>query len=166
MDHPEQETPLQKRIEGRIIAIDYGHARIGLAISDVFGITGHALETIPGDKIAERASKKIRNAIEKIEKEKSYIIDTIVLGLPLNMNGSESERSKEVRRIHECITTLLPTKTILLFDERLTSKQAERSMKETGHLNRKDRSKKVDAVAALLLLQSYLDSKLFNKKII
>ncbi len=150
-------TPLKKR-SGRVLAVDYGHVRIGLAISDPFGIAGQLLKNIQGDKKIAKTTKKIETALLLLEKEKGFLIDTIIIGLPLNLNGTESERSKEVREVASLLILLFPEKKVLCFDERLTSLQAERVMKETGQLSRKERAKQVDSIAALILLQSYLDT--------
>ncbi len=152
------DTPAPQKRSGRVLSIDYGHARIGLAISDIFGMTGQALDTIPGDKKPEKAAKKIHDQVILLEKQKGWNIDTIIVGLPLHLTGVESERSKETRCLSESLQTLFPNKNIRLFDERLTSLQAERSMKEMGQLSRKERAQKVDSISALILLQSYLDS--------
>ncbi len=157
MNFESQEAP-QKIASGRVLSVDYGHARIGLAVSDIFGIMGNALDTIPGDKKPERAAKKIHEKIIQFEKEKGYKIGTVVIGLPLHLKGVESERSKEVRTLVQALEKLAPNIQCVLFDERLTSLQAERAMKELGQLSRKERAQKVDSISALILLQSYLDS--------
>ncbi len=151
-------TPLFKDAAKRALSVDFGHARIGLAVSDSTWTIAQPLATIQGDKKPAKAAKNTFQAIQQLEKEKKYRIDTIIIGLPLNMNGTESERSKEVRQFFEALKALIPDVNIVLFDERLTSLQAERAMKEMPSMTRKDRAKKVDSVSSIILLQSYLDS--------
>ena len=155
--------PEKKEKKGRTLAIDYGHARIGLALSDSLAMIALPLENIPGDKKPQRAAKTIHREIERLEQEKQCLIDTIVIGLPLHLNGTESPRSLEVKILLEELKKLQPTKTILLFDERFTTLQADRAMKEMGNLTRKQRAGKVDSVSSIILLQSYLDNLSLKK---
>ena len=142
----------------RVLALDFGHARIGVAVSDGSRLFAQPLETIQGDKNPVKAAKKTFEAIQAICASKGYQFDTVIIGLPLNMNGTESERSREVKIYADALKKMIPDCAIVLFDERMTSLQAERSMKEMSSMKRKDRAKKVDSVSSLILLQSYLDS--------
>ncbi|HRW58183.1 MAG TPA: Holliday junction resolvase RuvX [Chlamydiales bacterium] len=138
---------------GRILAIDYGKARIGLAITDENQIMALPLKVI-------KALPSHLHTIEAILNEvSSYLptITTIIIGLPLHLDGRESDMSQTVRQF----ASLFEQKTdipIHLIDERLTSKVAERSLMEIKQ-NRKKRSQSIDAVAASIFLQNYLDRK-------
>lgn len=135
---------------GRILAIDYGSRRMGLAVSDPLGITAQGLETL------ERKNKRADfGRLERIVRE--YQVREIVLGNPLRMSGQEGTQSQkvaefagELRRRFE-----LP---VHLWDERLTSAEANRLLREAD-LSTKKRAKAVDRMAAVLILQSFLQSR-------
>lgn len=133
----------------RILALDHGTRRIGVAVSDELKMIAQPVEFIPAVPYAaflDRLKVLIR------EKE----VELILVGMPRNMDGSYGEAALRVR---EFITVLKETITvpIKVWDERLTSKQAERLLIE-GEVRRQDRKGKIDKTAAALLLQSYLDS--------
>lgn len=133
----------------RILALDHGTRRIGVAVSDELKMIAQPIEFIPAvpfTAFLDRLKVLIR------EKE----VELILIGMPRNMDGSYGEAATRVR---EFITVLQETITIPLkvWDERLTSRQAERLLIE-GNVGRKDRKGKIDKTAAALLLQSYLDS--------
>ncbi len=132
----------------RILGIDYGEKRIGLAISDPLGITAQGLPTIEYSNIQE-ALQKIMTIIS--EKE----IGEIVIGLPKHMNNSLGESARAVLSFGERLKTHtgIPVKTL---DERLTTARAHKAMLE-GNLSRKQRNDRVDMIAAQLILQNYLD---------
>lgn len=135
----------------RIVAIDYGMVRIGLALSDERKIIASPLMIL----IAE---KKMEHTVSKLLKELGgYQIEEIVIGMPLLMNGKQGLLADEVKAFIEILKqqTSIP---VITWDERLTTVQAERSMREGG-MTRKQRSKVVDTVSAVILLQSYLDYK-------
>jgi len=127
---------------GRIAAIDFGLKRIGIAISDERQKIAFPLETVPN--VAE---------IQKVLKK--YSITLILVGLPLLLSGKEGDMAAAVKKFAKDLeeTTKIPVK---LIDERFSSKIAEQSLREI-HLNRKERSAKMDATTAAMLLQSYLD---------
>ena len=138
----------------RVIGIDYGEKRTGIAVSDPFGWTAQGLEVVTGD--ANKAAARIAELI------KQYESDTVVVGYPLNMNGSEGFMAG---RTNEFITEL-QNKTggenikIIKWDERLSSAEAARAIKETGGrpTSRKTREKgDLDVRSAAIILQSYLD---------
>jgi putative Holliday junction resolvase len=135
----------------RILAVDFGHVRIGLAISDPLHIIASPLDTIQGSKKPELAAKNVSEEINK----KKMDIEQIIVGLPLHLNGHESERSTEVRAFAVALEKESGIR-VVLFDERLTSVQAERLMKE-AQMTRKERSSSVDGVSSTILLQSFLD---------
>ena len=134
----------------RIMGIDYGTRRIGIAISDELLITAQGADSI------ER--KDLRSDFAKINGlVNENGVSEIVVGLPLNMDGTYSAKTKEVVEFLDRLakTVNVPVKT---WDERLTSVQAERSMLE-GDLSRAKRRKLIDKLAAQFILQSYLDSR-------
>ncbi len=134
---------------GRIAAIDFGMARIGIALSDERKVIALPNCVLPAHKNLEESVKAI------CEKLSTFgAIETIIVGLPLLMTGKESPMSQIVRAFAELLEKLSGIRTVL-FDERLTSVQADRALKE--HMTRKKRSKVIDAVAASTLLQSFLD---------
>jgi putative Holliday junction resolvase len=139
----------------RILAIDFGMARLGIAISDESKILAMPLMTFPAEKKSEHTVAKLAEMLAKHQKENRYSISLIVIGLPLLMSGKIGFLADEVKHFAQLLeaATSYPT---LLWDERLTSVQADRALRE-GQLTRKKRSKAVDTVAATLILQSYLD---------
>ena len=124
----------------RLLGVDFGHVRIGLAMSDPLQIIASPLATIQGSKNPRIAAKDIGQ---------------IIVGLPLHLNGKESERSTQVRAFAVALEEQSGIK-VQLFDERLTSVQAERLMKQ-AEMTRKKRSSLVDGVSSTILLQSFLD---------
>jgi len=131
----------------RVLAVDYGERRTGIAVSDEIGITAQGLETIE-----VKDESEILSRVAQIAKETGA--GTIVVGLPLNMDGTESEKSMKVREFGALLAeeTSLP---VLFRDERMTSKQAQRVMHE---LNKKTFKNKpmIDRISATLILQEYL----------
>ena len=134
----------------RIMGLDFGTKRIGVAVSDELLLTAQGRETIQ--------RKELKSDLSLI---KSMIdadgVSEVVVGLPLNMNGTYSEKTKEaVSFVDELTKTVsVPVKT---WDERLTSMQADRAMLE-GDMSRAKRRKLSDRLAAQIILQSYLDSR-------
>ena len=134
----------------RILGLDVGSKTIGVAISDPLGWTAQGIDTI------RRKNKE--QDIELVHKIcKDYGVETIVIGLPKNMNGTIGESGERVLALAELIKekTNLP---IEMWDERLTTVAAERSLIE-GDVSRKKRKKVIDMLAAVIILQGYLDSK-------
>lgn len=133
----------------RILGIDYGTVRVGLAISDPMGIIAHPLETVQ--------VTSLKNTVEAIaliiEKNK---IEKIVIGLPKHMSGDESDSSKKARELGTALQerTKLP---LIYYDERMSTCAAERAMIEAD-VSRKKRKEKIDTVAASIILQAYLDT--------
>ncbi|MDN3513425.1 MAG: Holliday junction resolvase RuvX [Candidatus Brocadia sp.] len=132
----------------RIMGIDYGEKRIGVAISDPLGIIAQGLPTIEYTNVPE-ALQKITNIVR--EKEATEI----VVGLPKHMNNSLGEKAHAVLSFVDLLKkhTGIPINTI---DERLSTVRAHRAMLE-GDLSRKKRKERVDMIAAQLILQDYLD---------
>lgn len=134
----------------RTLAIDYGDVRIGVAVSDALGVTAQGLETIPN-----KGKKGVLEALKKVASE--YGVTEVVIGLPVNMDGTLGPRAKGVNDLVPVLEEALgvPVKT---WDERLSSRQVERLMLEGG-LSRQKRREKSDRMAATLILQSYLESR-------
>ena len=134
----------------RILAIDYGEKRIGLAISDPLGYTAQGIKTLKN-----LGRKQVMAALVSICKEKE--IKEIVIGLPINMNGSHGPKAEEILKFIPILEEEVgvPVKT---WDERLTSREAGRLMIEEG-LSRERQKQNSDRLAATLILQSYLESK-------
>ncbi|ADI38466.1 putative Holliday junction resolvase [Waddlia chondrophila 2032/99] len=141
----------------RIIGIDYGMKRIGLAISDETHLIASAIETFEASKKMEETVAALVKRLEEHQKEKGYELKEIVVGFPLKMNGKAGFISDEVTLFAETLSKALSI-PIIKWDERLTSVQAERAMME-GSYNRKKRTKKLDQISAVIILQNYLDSK-------
>ncbi len=134
----------------RILGIDYGAARVGVAVSDPLGFTAQGLETIQN-----RGKKAVFEALGKICVE--YAVGEIVIGLPINMNGTIGPQAQAIKDLIPELEAALkvPVKT---WDERLSSRQVERFMLEGG-LSRQKRKDNSDRLAATLILQTYIESK-------
>jgi putative holliday junction resolvase len=139
----------------RIIGIDYGLARIGLAVSDESKTIALPLATVTCEKKTEDTAKKLLLQIENHQKQQNYEVSEIVIGLPLMMSGKTGFLADEAKYFAELLRKFVPC-SIVTWDERLTSVQAERSMRE-GNMTRKKRAQTVDNVAARIILQNYLD---------
>ncbi|MFH1046596.1 MAG: Holliday junction resolvase RuvX [Candidatus Omnitrophota bacterium] len=134
----------------RILALDVGEKNIGLALSDPLGLTAQALPTLIRRDQAQDL-KEISSLIKKND------VGEVVVGLPLNLDGSEG---KNAQRIKLFVEELKKETAVLLklWDERLTTMQAQRIML-VADISRKKRKAKIDQLAAQLILQSYLDAK-------
>lgn len=133
----------------RILALDLGEKRIGLALSDELGLTAQGLPTL--------SRKNIKDDIVSIRKVITEGgVDEILVGWPLNLNGSENRQTKFVSEFMEVLKKNfnLPIKS---YDERLTSLMVEKSMLE-ANLSRSKRKNLADKLSAQVILQSYLDS--------
>ncbi len=135
--------------KGRLLGVDYGSVRIGLSVSDPDRFLASPLETYPRRDPA-RDADFFRRLIER------EAIVAIVLGLPVHLNGRESQKSQEVRQFATWLgeTTGLP---IVFWDERFTTVEAESALWQAG-LTHRQRQARRDRVAAQVLLQSYLDA--------
>lgn len=134
---------------GRILAIDYGTKRIGLAVSDPLQIFASPLTTV--------SSSEFDSFIDEYFKREE--VDTIVIGYPMQMNNQPSQSVKHINPFIKKLKNKYPEKYIHLADERFTSQMALRTMIEGG-LKKKDRMDKamVDKISASIILQSFLDS--------
>lgn len=149
---------MKTKEKSRIVGIDYGMARIGLALSDESKIIASAFKTITTEKWAQKTAQKLVSELSSHSESNGYIIQEIVIGLPLMMNGKHGMLADEVKHFILLLKGLAPDIPIIPWDERLTTVQAERSLRE-GNFSRKRRSHVVDNVAAIIILQNYLDSK-------
>lgn len=134
----------------RILALDIGDKRIGLAISDTMGILAQPLKTIKWTNI-----EKLISDLIPIIQEKNII--ELVIGMPYNMKGSYSKKTDEVQKIKKSLSEGLSI-PVEEEDERLTTKMAERTLHELGKKPSRNRDK-IDQMAAMNILQSYLDRK-------
>jgi putative Holliday junction resolvase len=141
----------------RLLGFDYGRARIGVAMTDPRQIIVSPAFVMPVEKKLIQAVKNI-----KIKTDPSGPFEALVVGLPLLLNGKEGEMALEAKAFAKLLETEfnLP---VFLWDERLTSAQADRLMKEDDR-SRKQRAQGMDTLAATLILQNYLDAKSFHKK--
>lgn len=137
----------------RILALDHGTVRIGLAVSDEMKLFAQPLDYLPAEPFAEFVQR-----LKAIVKEKE--VDLIVVGMPRNMDGSYGPAAQRVREFVIALKEAIPM-PIRTWDERLTSVTANRLLSE-GNVRGEKRKEKVDKVAAAVLLQSYLDSAALN----
>ena len=136
----------------RVMGLDYGSKTVGVAISDPLGITAQGIETI-----TRKEENKLRKTLARIEElVKEYEVETIVLGLPKNMNNTMGERAEKSLELKEMLERRIGI-PVVMWDERLTTLSAERTLMESG-VRREDRKKYVDKIAAVFILQGYLDS--------
>jgi putative Holliday junction resolvase len=137
-----------------ILALDFGRARIGVAISDDLQLLAHPLETIP---TKERPESRIARIVD----DKN--VDHIVAGIPRQMNGRIGTAATEVLQFVEKLRAILPC-PVVTWDERLTTVAAHRALRDAGKKTRHTRGY-VDQVAAQMILQSYLDSRVHNAQV-
>ncbi|ANB61208.1 Holliday junction resolvase RuvX [Anoxybacteroides amylolyticum] len=136
----------------RVLGLDLGTKTLGVAVSDELGWTAQGIETIPIDEEKNQFGfKRLREIISE------YNVDTIVLGFPKNMNGTVGPRGEASERFADLLKKefSLP---VILWDERLSTMAAER-MLIAADVSRQKRKKVIDKMAAVMILQSYLDSK-------
>ena len=131
-----------------ILALDFGRARIGAAISDELQLLAHPLETIP-------ANEQTPARVAEIVREKK--VDHVVAGIPRQMNGQIGAAATEVLQFVEKLRAILPC-PVVTWDERLTTVAAHRALRDAGKNTRQTRGY-VDQVAAQMILQSYLDRR-------
>ena len=135
---------------GRVLAVDLGEARIGLAVSDPLGLTAQPLETL--HRSGARADL---DCIAALARERE--VRVVVMGLPLRLSGEEGPAAEAARRFGRRLAGRLDGVELRFWDERLTTVLAERTM-ISGRTRRARRKERVDTVAAVLILQSYLDA--------
>ncbi|WP_461884120.1 Holliday junction resolvase RuvX [Fusicatenibacter sp.] len=135
----------------RIMGLDYGSKTVGVAVSDPLGLTAQGIEIV-----RRKSENKLRQTLARMEEiAKEYSVEKIVLGFPKHMNndiGERAEKSLEFKEMLERRTGL----PVVMWDERLTTVEADRTMMETG-IRRENRKEYVDMIAAVFILQGYLD---------
>lgn len=134
----------------RILGIDYGDSRVGVAVSDPLGFTAQGVRTIKN-----KSTKKLLAELSDIIKE--YTPEKIVIGMPKNMDGSSGFRVDETYKFKDALKTIYQGE-IVFVDERLTTVSATRILNETNTRG-KDRKNVLDTVSACFILESYLNSK-------
>ena len=140
-------------MEKRILGLDFGDARIGVAVSDALGITAQGAAVI-------KRTINIEDAIEQIKKYvREYDVGLIILGHPINLSGERGERAVVTENFHELLIKSVDV-PVKLWDERLSTKEAERALDEGG-VNWRKRKGVIDMMAAQIILSSYLDFNSF-----
>lgn len=140
----------------RIMGLDFGSKTVGVSVSDPLYITAQGVEIIRREH-----ENKLRRTLARIEElVKEYEISEIVLGLPKNMNNSSGERVEKTMEFKEMLERRTGL-SVTMWDERLTTVAADRAMMEAG-IRRENRKNYVDKIAAVFILQGYLDSKSQN----
>lgn len=136
----------------RIMGLDYGSKTVGVAMSDPLGITAQAVETI-----WRKDENKLRKTCARIEELISeYEVGRIVLGLPKHMNNDLGERAQKALAFGEMVKRRTGLE-VVMWDERLTTVEAERTLIE-NNVRRENRKQYIDKIAAVFILQGYLDS--------
>jgi len=131
--------------------LDYGSKTVGVAVSDALGFTAQGVEII-----RRKSEKRLRQTLARIDELiAEYQVGSIVLGFPKNMDNTIGDRAEKSLEFQEILKkrTGLP---VVMWDERLTTVEADRTMAQTG-VRREDRKKYVDELAAMFILQGYLD---------
>jgi putative holliday junction resolvase len=138
---------------GRIIAIDYGQKRTGLAVTDELQIIATSLGTVPTGKLLEFLQDYLLH----------NTVDSFVVGEPRDMKNNPSESERFIKPFLKQLSKAFPGMKVERMDERFTSSMATRAIREAG-LKRKDRQDKalVDSVSAVIILQSYMESNMFH----
>lgn len=134
------------------LGIDYGESRVGVAKSDALGFMAQGIETIKNEGGLKKPAERIS------EIAKMYSVKTIVVGYPKNMNGTIGPKAEKVDKFIEILSTIMPDVSFVKWDERLTTVAASRTMQEVG-VKTKNKKKIVDQIAAVFILQGFLDSK-------
>ena len=136
----------------RILGLDYGSKTVGVAVSDPLGLTAQKIETI-----WRKQENKLRRTLARIEELiAEYEVEKIVLGFPKNMNNTVGERAEKALEFGEMLKKRTGLE-IIMWDERLTTVEADRTLIEAG-VRRENRKQYLDGLAAVFILQAYLDS--------
>lgn len=136
----------------RVMGLDYGSKTVGVAICDPLGITAQGIETI-----VRKEENKLRQTLARIEAlVNEYGVEKIVLGFPKNMNNTIGERAEKTLEFKEKLEKRVGI-PVVMWDERLSTASAERTLIE-NNVRREERKKYVDKIAAVFILQGYLDS--------
>lgn len=139
----------------RVLGLDLGTKTVGIAISDTLGLVAQGLETFTFKE--ERYEEALNYVVNLI---RQYEVTTVVLGYPKNMNGTVGERGKVTEWFKDALENRIDVK-VILWDERMTTMIAEQILLEAD-LSRRKRKKVIDKMAAVVILQSYLDAQ-YNK---
>lgn len=135
----------------RIMGLDFGSKTVGVAISDRLFLTAQGIEIV-----RRKAPGKLRQTLARInELKEEYEVGKIVLGFPKNMNNTEGERCEKTLEFKEMLEKRTGLE-VVLWDERLTTVEADRTMMQVG-IRRENRKEYVDELAAIFILQGYLD---------
>lgn len=138
----------------RILGLDYGDKTIGVSVSDPFGWTAQGVEIIRRNNPTD-----IKQSLERLsELISEYEVEKIVLGFPKNMDNTEGPRCEKTRQFQEKLEKKFKDIPIVLWDERMSTVAAQRSLMEAD-MNRIDRKKVIDKMAAVFILQGFLDIK-------
>jgi len=137
---------------GRVLGIDFGRKRIGLALSDSLRMVATPLETVDGES-QKKATRRIREILEE------HAVAEIVVGLPLHMNGDHGDLAEAATDFGEKLKKQVPGLVVHMWDERMTSMEAERAL-QLGDAKAGRKKEMRDQLAAQLILQSWLDSRL------
>ena len=136
----------------RIMGLDYGSKTVGVAISDPLGITAQGIETIE-----RKMENKLRQTLARIQQlAEEYEVEKVVVGLPKHMNNDIGERAEKSLEFAEMVKKRTGLEAVM-WDERLTTASAERTLIESN-VRREDRKKYIDKIAAVFILQGYLDA--------
>ena len=142
----------------RIMGLDFGSKTVGVAMSDALLVTAQGIETIQ-----RKSQGKLRQTLARIETLiEEYQVEKIVLGFPRNMNHTQGERCQRTLEFQEMLEKRSGLE-VILWDERLTTVAAERVLIESG-VRRENRKSYVDQIAAVFILQGYLDSLGYGKE--
>ncbi len=141
----------------RSMSLDVGTRTIGIAVSDLLGMIAGGVETIKRTSL-ERDFERLAELV------KEYEVDTLVVGYPKNMNGTIGERAQSCEAMAEELRERFPGVQVVLWDERLSTVAAEKVLVDAD-LRRKKRKKVIDMMAAVVILQNYLDSKQLQRKL-
>ena len=134
----------------RILGIDYGEARVGIAITDSLNITAQGLETIQRNGSDKVVLRRLDEIFE------NYDVGTIVVGMPFNMNGSISERAKITEQFVHKLKCKYNKMKIITIDERLTTVEAHKTMNFLD-VNKNKKKNIVDTISAMYILETYLN---------
>ena len=138
------------------MGLDYGSRTVGVAVSDPLGITAQGLETI-----WRKQENKLRQTLARIEEiAAEYQVERIVVGYPKNMNNTVGERAEKALEFKEMLERRTGL-SVVMWDERLTTVEANRTLME-ANVRRENRKKYLDELAAVFILQGYLDSLSFT----
>lgn len=141
----------------RIASVDYGMKRIGMAVSDEMQLIATAVPTIDAERRMENTVQRVSVELQRLQREKECELLEVVVGMPLLMNGKIGLLGDEVLHFVDLLRKAISV-PVVTWDERLTSVQADRAMRE-GALTRKKRNQRIDSVSAVILLQSYLNHR-------